>query len=617
MLKKIICLALICLTGTFGFLTTPAQSLAAEEFSSSTISEYQVRTDGITAVSQKVSLTNRVANIYARKYSFTIGSTRIKNIAAYDAEGALPVKVESLPNKTEIEVEFTRPVTGKGETLEFTLFFETLDFSLKSGQVWEITLPKLANAQEFETYQVNLIVPESFGDPALISPEPNQTQTDENNIIYRFYDDDIRNQSLVATFGRWQIFDFNFTYQLENNRPYPVRTQVALPPDTDFQRVFYNSIEPKPKNVVVDADGNWLAEYELAIAEKIEIQAQGSAQIFLAPQKISQPLTQDQLAVYLEPQKYWETEHPQIMEKAKELQNIKAIYDYIVNELIYDYGRIDLEAKRLGALEAINQPQSAICMEFTDLFVALTRAAGIPARAINGYAYTTNSQLKPLALEQDLLHSWPEYWDKTNQIWRPVDPTWENTTGGIDFFNHFDLNHFAFAIYGSSSTLPLPVGAYKLNGSEDKDVLVEFGQEINPSSGIEVIIKQTTHGLPWIPISSNLVINNSGSQALYGLEAVPIEGDIQVEQADRQIAVLPPYASHAIPFSIKTRFSWSPTEIPVSWQIQGQTYRKLITSPPLLSPELLAYLPTILIPLIFTGLVFTISQKLAKKIIKS
>jgi len=83
-------------------------------------------------------------------------------------------------------------------------------------------------------------------------------------------------------------------------------------------------------------------------------------------------------------------------------------------------------------------------MEFTDTFITLVRALGIPAREINGYAYAQNDRLRPLGLEQDVLHSWPEYYDFASQTWQQVDPTWGNTTGGLDYFHKFDLDHFTF-----------------------------------------------------------------------------------------------------------------------------------------------------------------------------
>ena len=112
----------------------------------------------------------------------------------------------------------------------------------------------------------------------------------------------------------------------------------------------------------------------------------------------------------------------------------------------------------MGALSALNNPTSAVCLEFTDLFVALSRAAGIPAREIDGYAYTNNAHDRPLSLTEDVLHAWPEYYDFDKKAWIMVDPTWGNTTGGIDYFNALDFDHIAFVIKGENSGYPIPAG---------------------------------------------------------------------------------------------------------------------------------------------------------------
>ena len=58
-----------------------------------------------------------------------------------------------------------------------------------------------------------------------------------------------------------------------------------------------------------------------------------------------------------------------------------------------------------------------------------------------------------------------------------IDPTWANTTGGIDYFNVLDFDHIAFVIKGESSDYPIPAGGYKLQGNEEeKDVNVSFAK---------------------------------------------------------------------------------------------------------------------------------------------
>ena len=160
---------------------------------------------------------------------------------------------------------------------------------------------------------------------------------------------------------------------------------------------------------------------------------------------------------------------------ALELKTPEAIYDYVVKTLKYDYSRVRANVERLGALAALKSPNTAICMKFTDLFIALARASGIPAREINGYAYTENPQIQPLSLVADVLHAWPEYYDKEEKVWIPIDPTWGSTTGGVDFFNKLDLRHFTFVIHGKDSVKPYAAGSYKLGTNPQKDVFVSFG----------------------------------------------------------------------------------------------------------------------------------------------
>jgi len=59
----------------------------------------------------------------------------------------------------------------------------------------------------------------------------------------------------------------------------------------------------------------------------------------------------------------------------------------------------------------LDNTTNAVCLEYTDLFVTLARAAGIPSRSIEGFAYTKNSRLRPLSLVDDVLHAWVQYYD--------------------------------------------------------------------------------------------------------------------------------------------------------------------------------------------------------------
>src|SRR5205085_322452 len=145
---------------------------------------------------------------------------------------------------------------------------------------------------------------------------------------------------------------------------------------------------------------------------------------------------------------YWQTNDPAIKALGQELKTPKDIYEYVVKTLSYDFTRVTDDKPRLGAALALKNPTSAVCREFTDLFIAIARSAGIPAREVDGFAYTENAKQRPLSLVKDILHAWPEYYDTNKKTWVMVDPTWGSTTGGIDYFQVLDLDHFAFAIKG-------------------------------------------------------------------------------------------------------------------------------------------------------------------------
>jgi hypothetical protein len=298
---------------------------------------------------------------------------------------------------------------------------------------------------------------------------------------------------------------------LRNSNLYPITTQIALPPSTNYQDVSIDNIDPQPSNVIEDKDGNWLAQYHLSSAQNMNVVAQGNVVIHLSP--TADPETPENLSDYIKPQQYWESDNSTIQSLANQLQTPQAIYNYVINKLHYDFSRVTSDKPRLGAFSALENPNSAVCTEFTDLFIALARAAHIPAREIDGFAYTDNPKQRPISEEKDILHVWPEYYDSQRKTWIMVDPTWGSTTGGVDYFNTMDFDHFAFVVKGENSTSPIPAGAYSSsNGSVSKDVQIGFATTLpdeTPEFAVDSTIpKQAIAGLP---IEGKVVIRNNGS----------------------------------------------------------------------------------------------------------
>ncbi len=468
---------------------------------------YRVNEDASTHVTFLVTLTNESSQSYASSYKLLLGFSNMSNIKASDPIGSLiPTIIEDSKGKT-VQLDFNKHVVGVGKQLIFTLSFDTTDVAQKEGQILEVNIPGIANASQFENFNVHLIVPPEFKQPTYIKP----------NIAFSTFDftkTQLGTSGISLAFGKQQEFVFSLTYHLQNNNIFPHTQSIALPPDTNYQKITIGSINPQPESVTKDIDGNWIATFNLNGVGTKTILVKGKAFITLRPK--NEQITDQQKLLYTQNQQYWETQTPQIQQIARSLKTPKAIYDYVVKTLHYDFSRVVDSKNRLGAASLISDPSSAVCLEFSDLFIAIARANGIPARELSGYAYTQNTKERPLSLVKDILHAWPEYYDFSKKTWIMVDPTWGNTTGGIDYFDTLDFDHFVFAIQGASSTYPIPAGGYKTEASKNvKDVSVSFGNDVQNNNFTQSVeVKMPAHAYAGLPLFGTVTIKNDGGVSM-------------------------------------------------------------------------------------------------------
>lgn len=537
---------------------------AAEEFATSYDVVYDVSEDGITTVTERIILKNLTSQYYAEQFKLTIGATQISDIKAFDGGGVMEVKSEQKDSTTAIEVKFNQQVAGLGKTLPWTLQFKSKDFAEKVGKVWEVRSPKISSTSNLESYNLVISVPLSFGEPTLISPPPKSQSKEGNKLFLTFDKSQLLDSGVSASFGTIQLFDFDLIYHLENPNLVPILTNIALPPDTAYQDVIFQRIEPNPLNVTVDDDGNYLAWYKLPRGEKLDVKVIGSAKLYTKSKVKNPHLSEDLRKKYTSSQKYWEKDHPQIVNKLTDIlgaegsketeEEVRLIYRYVVSLLKYDSSRLGDDIERFGAVAALNNSDSAVCMEFTDLLIALLRAAGIPARELDGFAYTQNPKLRPLSLTKDVLHAWPEYWDE-NRGWVMVDPTWEKTTGGVDYFNKLDLNHFVFAIKGISSSHPAPAGSYKYPDEDTKDVEVALSEtDFLGKPQLDVKIETARPILAGFPGKIKVNIVNLGN-SLYPSNTFSVRGDkvTILEAYDQNLGPIPAYGQAEFKYNIRTR----------------------------------------------------------------
>ncbi len=576
MLKKLLVVALFL----FIWLLFPQTTFAEEEFLTSYDVTYNIENDASTEVIENITLKNTTDKFYASNFTLLLSSSKIRDIQAQDSQGELETKVTTEGNKTKIMVEFGQQIVGKDKEYKWILKFKTDDFAQKLGQVWQVSIPRISTASGADSYKYTLSVPVSFGDPTSISPEPVSDYGQGGRLNYRFTKEQLSSSGVLANFGKNQLFDFDLTYDLENNNLLPAEASLPLPSDTQYQQVMIKNITPQPENVTVDADGNYLAWYKLAPRESKKVDINGLAKLSLVPAKRAY-LNQDQIEKLTAAQDYWDKNNPLIITRLSEIfkgdnpkstkEKAKMINDFVVNFLQYDTKRVEKDDfERLGALRAVSRPENSLCGEFSDLFITLARAKGIPARELVGFAYTENEVLRPRSFGT-ILHSWPEYYDPAVG-WVMIDPTWQNTSGGVDYFNQMDLNHFVLSTRGYSSTDPTPSNNIKVSFYEG---------EFKPLPKVSIFLNSPLQILSGFPAKLTVELKNEGS-GLAGFSDLALSSSkIGFSTPTNTILPpIPPYGSVKKDFDLRPSFVWESYQDVVIVRVGKEEIQKLIIIKP-------------------------------------
>ncbi len=518
------------------FFVILVQPAWAKDFQADYVVDYTLdTTNQVMKVKQQISLTNKQPNLRASSYSLTLESNSYKNLKAYDSRGALAFTEKDANGAPTITFTFNDKVVGAGNKLQWTIEYDSTSLAKKNGQMWDISIPRIKphDSYDIASYKANLITPVDLEEAHYMTPGTNSVTTSGSNRIYAFTKDQIMPAGIIAAFGQAQVFKFTLLYHLNNPNIGQASTEIALPPDIPgYQQIIYDQLDPQPVKMRTDQDGNTLATYYLGPSANLDVAFTGWARIdqkkvALDSTELASSLPPELVKNYTVYQKYWETDNDTLKSKVDEItdpnkpviENARAIYDYVTQTLNYNTARIDENLARMGAAAAMNEPDNAVCMEFTDLFITMARIAGIPAREIDGYAYTTGKDAQPIyypEIGSDILHAWAQIY-LPGDGWVMVDPTWGSTTDGIDFFGQIDLNRVAFAIKGLSSQTPYAAGAYKTSAEQDGDVTVAFSD--TDQTGLPKLT--TALNNPVLSASfgqaPNLAVTNTGNTTAYNV----------------------------------------------------------------------------------------------------
>ncbi|OGK29133.1 hypothetical protein A3D06_00685 [Candidatus Roizmanbacteria bacterium RIFCSPHIGHO2_02_FULL_40_9] len=495
-----------------------------------------------------ISLKNLRADLYINEFSLTFPNNfNSDNLRAQSESGEpIPFIINKYQVNTKVTFNFPEPEGGRNSETHIKLFYSQKGVFSDKGAVAEAILPLLI-PKEGTTINVALHLPVDF-DRKISLSKPIPSAVEFNTIKW----DGVKAKTIVALFGEAQHYKLKLTYGITNNERKKTIQYIALPPETLYQNITMESLIPPPHSVLLDEDGNYLAGYELKPEESKEIVFKGYAKVFARPQESKfvffRTLFESQKKYLLSEQPYWKLDSLINQKPLKDLVSASDIYTYVVNSLTYYRDRFDDDPNRFGAKKALQNPEKAVCMEFTDLFIALGREKGFYSREVQGYGYSEKQSIRPQSLTGDILHSWPEYYDAQKQIWVPLDPTWEDTSG-IDYFFGFDVNHIAFVIHGKYSQSPLPAGFYITSKDRNVDVSIT---NIVPKERKLIVIKadlpdRLEKGKKY---SFPIYATNLGNTFQYDINILIKSNSIKTNTSVINIDILAPYETKVIQLDI-------------------------------------------------------------------
>lgn len=445
-----------------------------------------------------------------------------------------------------------------GQTYTITLKYSSYGLIIRSGALRDIYIPAFSKSYVFEDDQsiervtTKVIIPNTFGEINILRPVTNINQ-EGNNYVLNFTQESLTGATAWIQIGKTQYYTFSIEQPYVATSSIPIvynQYRLILPRDVISgpitQKVYFTNITPEPFSTELDMDGNLIAIFRVPVNEEGTIKVEGFAVLnqdntvnFANSGDLSQ-IPNEIITKNTFSAKYWESDSSEIQELANELKgNETNVYKLVESAYQYVVGKIDYsEVKKFG----LNQRQgalltlrggAAVCMEYSDLFIAILRAMGVPARAAFGSGYSALDGLT--SSSNTVNHQWAEVYIPSINSWIGVDTTWgengDTLIGG-------DLNHFYTHVASVDPETPPSTEAilYGRGGSfKDRNIEVAAvnGRPTNASTtqeelltkypkkeGTDNILESILTGAALLFVSINTAINNVfGSlgipQALY------------------------------------------------------------------------------------------------------
>jgi len=249
-----------------------------------------------------------------------------------------------------------------------------------------------------------------------------------------------------------------------------LRIPIMARSTSHYQTIVSETISPQPERIETDERGNRVAVFQfsqlragqrLVIEETYIIKHGGYSLNGQGNTASLVSTTLEETSTYLQTEPKIEADNERIRARARELtagldtdmDRARAIFDFVISHMDYNSKS---PHRNQGALAGFTYGEG-VCEEYASLFVAMSRAVGVPARIVNGFSRDDKRGNRLVSGNDGTLslrglrHQWAEFYVEGSG-WIPVEPTFSGRKGGSYYrFGNLPTANHIVQNYGDKS----------------------------------------------------------------------------------------------------------------------------------------------------------------------
>jgi transglutaminase-like putative cysteine protease len=555
-LKTIVSIcACTCVVYCLALVLIPCRTLGAEQTSVMTSLSSTIAVDAEQTAQFSIAITfaNTGENPTAlTAYELRIGDVYPTDVQAKNGTTALTATVRESSGSV-IQILLGNTVLRPGLTIVVEVTYAVEHYLVLRGGTYDAELPLFHQSDTAQREAITFSYPEALGH-VNYSSWTFESRTEGGREILTFNDLGSA-QRLFISIGNVKYVSVAVERSYTNDSSGYVKQEVMIPPEFSSQHFIITSISPAPESAHTTADGNFLLSYSIPGNDTLWVRATGVL-VQTYPEALEYQLSEEEKETYLDTEtEWWNIDDEQVLSDIEAVSNLDSLkekvdklYDYTIEELVLSEGFRQLHGTefRKGASVALKTYKNASVEDYADVFVALSRYAGIPARVVAGYVFPYSVEEASLGM----FHVWPQYWSEEIG-WVSVDPAYE-MYAGLPCRDYVGINRVVVV----SSYDPDTQGPFQETSTE----FIVTDETIEANPGISVGLNVPEHVHAGFTTEGELTIRNTGNRILSNVRYNQRATDeVQVEMGDAFYdEIIVPGQVISVPFTINP-FDWYET----------------------------------------------------------